>query len=673
MKRICLSWLAIWWLAIALMPTAAYAINKENDISNASLEELTQVQISVSSFARKDEDLWKTPAAVFVITKEDIARSSVSSLPELLLIVPGVQVAQIDASTWAVSIRGFNSVFANKVLVLIDGRSVYSEMYSGTQWDQVDIPLEDIERIEVIRGPGAAVWGTDAANGVINIITKKARGTMGLSLTDAVSSLGRSTGVRYGGNLGQKTQYRAFANYLSRTPFDLPTGAHAFDGEDTVRGGGRVDWQASPTNWITTDGDVYGGHHRQQIVSSFGLKVGVDNQENESLAGGHLLSRWEHKSSTADMALQVYYDDQSRHELAAYLRGRTFDIDFQDHRAIGSHNDLVWGEELRLTANHIRGAVLPTVLPEYKNYLVESFAQDEIAVIPHRLTLTLGGKLQEGTLAGFQMLPSARALWSPSTTQSIWAAVSRAAVAPSVQTEDLSMPLFLGTEAGLPIVGQLMGNPAFKAEMVLAYELGYRTRVRRTLTLDVATFLNRNSRIQSLLVGTPAFELTPSPHIQESLLYVNGFRASTSGIEGTVSWKPLPSFSVQGNYAWMQAHTVQTEPGASGIIDTWNTPRNSFSGSTSWCFAPRWSANGFFSYVGALPPSADSASGTDSTVSAYTRLDLNLSRKVGRHLEFDAGGTNLLTPRHFEFGNGTGFVTPAEVPRSVFVKGGWSF
>jgi iron complex outermembrane receptor protein len=659
-------------IGTAFTPLAAVAQRKSDDLSTASLEELTQIHISVSSFARKDEDLWTTPAAVFVITKEDIARSSASSIPELLRMVPGLQVAQIDASNWAISARGFNSAFADKLLVLIDGRTVYSEEFSGAQWDQIDLPLEDIERIEVIRGPGAAVWGTNAVNGVINIITKKGRSTTGLSASDNLSRIGQVANIRYGADLGQRAQYRAFASYIDRSPFDTASGMRAFDGEKILRGGGRIDWQQSPSNLITVSGDLYGGHVNQQIEGNIALNVGPDQREKESLAGGHVLSLWDHKSKKGDMALQFYYDDRSSHQLDSYFRTRTVDVDYQDHLPLGPRNDLVWGAEVRFTGDRIRAIVPVTTLPDYKNQLADGFAQDEIAILPRKLTVTLGSKIQYGTLAGFQIQPSARALWAPSETQSLWIAVSRAAVAPSLQDKDIEVPLNVGVEDGLPVIATLMGNPKFKPETVVAYELGYRRRIGSTLTLDIATFFNNNRRIQSLSSGSPSFEPTPSPHIEEPLWYTNGFRARTGGVEATASWKPFLSLSFQGSYTWMQAHTTQTEPGLISIIDSWSSPRNNFSGSASWNFAPQWSANSFVSYVGALP-SVQSATSSTSEVPAYTRLDLNLARKVGRSLEFEVGGTNFLTPRHFEFADGTSFAVPAQVPRSAFVKATWTF
>ncbi len=671
-RIVLLAGVSLWCLGAAFTPPPIVAQRKSDDLSTASLEELTQVHISVSSFARKDEDLWTTPAAVFVITKEDIARSSASSIPELLRMVPGLQVAQIDASSWAISARGFNSAYADKLLVLIDGRTVYSEATSGVPWDQIDLPMADLERIEVIRGPGAAVWGTNAVNGVINIITKKTRSTTGLRVSDNFSRIGQVVDIRYGADLGQRAQYRAFASYIDRSPLDTASGTRAFDGEKIVRCGGRFDWQQSPSNWITTSIDLYGGHVNQQINGGITLNVGPNQQEEESLAGGHILGLWEHKFQKGDMALHFYFDDQSRHQLAAYFRTRTLDVDYQDHLRLGQRNDLVWGAELQFTGDRILAIVPETTLPNYKNYLIDGFAQDELTILPRKLTVTLGSKIQNGTLAGFQIQPSARILWAPSESQSLWVAVSRAAVAPSLQDKDIDISLNEGMEDGLPLIATLTGNPQFKPETVVAYELGYRRRIGSVLSLDIASFFNNNNRIQSLSSGSPSFLATPSPHIEVPLLYINGFRARTGGVETSVSWKPLRSLSFEGSYTWMEAHTNQTEPGQVAIVDSWSSPRNNVSGSASWSFTPLWSANSFVSYVGALPAVQDATSSTGE-VSAYTRLDVNLARKVGRSLEFEAGGTNLLTSRHFEFASGTSFIVPAEVPRSVFIKATWTF
>jgi iron complex outermembrane receptor protein len=647
------------------------------DLADVSLEQLSEIRVSVSSFARKDEDPWRTPAAVFVISREDIERSAASSIPELLRMVPGVQVAQIDASTWAVSIRGFNSALADKLLVLLDGRTVYSEAFSGTQWDQVDLPLQDIERIEVVRGPGGAIWGTNAVNGVVNIITRTARGETGLRLSASVGGVADKAESNFGGNLSTHGDYRAYASFHNLRAFPLASGAPAFDGEKSVHAGGRLDWNPRPDDTVTTSGDLYTGSVKTQLMTDLILPGVVDSRENGSLAGGYLLTRWDHVTPSGGRALQLSFSDQSRHELNADIRTRVADLDFLSHTFVGSHQDLVFGAELRLTVDRIVAVVPPTVSPTYFNPLGGAFIQDEIRVLPRKLFLTLGTRIEDGSLAGFQFEPTGRLLWAPTPNQSLWAAISRNAVAPSVETIGLNVPLNLGVYEGLPVVGHLNGNPAYQPETVTAYELGYRTRFSKAFTLDLAAFHNSNFRVQSLSIPSSVFSSLPTPHVDTVLLFGNGFQARSEGVEASISSNPLPSLSLQAAYAWMQSHSTRVDPVAVGTLDNWNTPHTSLSASASWAFAHRWTLNGFLSHIGKLPLVATFPPGTTDALQpsapAYTRLDLHIARKLGRALELDAGVTNLLSPRHAEFGAGTGFTIPASVPRSAFLKAAWSF
>jgi len=651
------------------------AAQQSADLSSTSLEALTEMHISVTSFARKEEDLWKTPAAVFVITRDDIVHSAASSIPELLRMVPGVQVAQINASSWAVSARGFNSVFANKLLVLIDGRTLYSEIYSGSHWDQIDLPLDSIERIEVIRGSGAVVWGTNAVNGVVNIITRKPRGTIGLEASSSVSRINRTAELEYGATLGHRAQFRTFASYIDRNPFETNAGPDGFDGEDSVRAGGRLDWQKDPSNWMMLSGDLHGGHLKQEIQSEIDIPAGLAGAEHGSIAGGYLLGRWERKAPRTEAAFQIYYDDQSRHELDGYGRTRTLDLDYQDHLAANTRHNLVWGSEFRLTADHLAGAVLPTTRSDYRPNLLATFLQDEIAIVPGRLILTAGSKVQVGSLAGLQVQPSVRALWGPSQAQTLWAAVSRAAVAPSIQDKYLNLPLVFGTEKGVPLVGALRGNPAIKPEAVLAYELGYRARLKRTLSLDLASFVNENRRFQSLIDGPSTLQMKPVPEVFTPLTYANGFRSTTLGVESSLSWKPLTNLAFQASYTWMEQRDLRINPSVLINLDSWSSPQNAVSACATWVLSPGWSASGMIAHVGSLPANLSLADNDEasSVVPSYTRVDLHIAHKVGRFLQFDTGATNLLTPRHWEFANGTGFTVPYAVPRSAFVKASWSF
>ena len=426
------------------------------------------------------------------------------------------------------------------------------------------------------------------------------------------------------------------------------------------------------------DSDYYTGRLKQQILEAIALDFGPNHQEHQTFAGGHILGRWQHKSpSASDLALEIYFDDQSRFQLTNHVATRTLAADVQDHLNPSHRNDIVVGAELRLTQDTFSGAILINRLPQYRHYLADAFLQDEITLLPRRLTLTLGSKIENGSLAGFQLQPSARILFAPSQAQSFWAAISRAVVAPSLQDTQLTLPVQFGQVNGIPFIGQFIGDPAFRPEKVLAYEAGSRTRLGQSLSLDLAAFYNSNTRIQSLSAGAPFLTIGPVPDYFVTLLYTNGFQARTGGVEASIAWKPRPNLSFQTSYAWLQSHTTQLLPGFVFLVDAWNTPHHQLSESASWAVSPRWSLSGFYSYSGWLPPapgvlSIDTQGGTSTFTPAYNRLDLHLSRKLPHSFELQAGGTNLLTPRHLEFGSATSFDLSAYIPRSAAFKLSWS-
>ncbi len=408
------------------------------DLSQSTMEELTQMEVSISSVNRKEESLFQTAAAAYVITREDIARSTVDSVPELLRSVPGLQVAQINASTWAVTARGFNSAFANKLLVLIDGRTVYSEIYSGEHWDEIDLPLEDIERIEIIRGPGGVVWGSNAVNGVINIITRPARGGTKPSISGRVSRTDNKLFGQDGGSLGNGVQHREFLSFTDRRALLNADGSSAFSGEQLYRVGGRIDWQKSNVTSLSFLGGVYGGPNQQQILPDLYAAAEDSGREHDSLFGGYGLLHVEHKAARNTYELQAYASSADRHEIGARANTVTEDVDAVDHFVPNDRLDIVTGAEVRFTQNFTQAPIPVLRKPSYYNYLVDGFFQGNVTLLPGRLTATLGSKIQDGTLAGFQLQPSARVSWKLNPTQVLWGSVSRSAVAPALQDKEIT-------------------------------------------------------------------------------------------------------------------------------------------------------------------------------------------------------------------------------------------
>jgi iron complex outermembrane receptor protein len=399
--------------ALLLAPITARAQAQKlasSDLAEASLEDLMNTK--VTSVSRKEQKLSTVAAAIYVITQEDVRRSGATAIPDLLRMVPGLDVAQIDADSWAISSRGFNEQIADKLLVLIDGRSVYDPSFSGVFWDQQNVPMEDIERIEVIRGPGATVWGANAVNGVINIITKSSKATQGGLLTAGAGSSEAHGLVQYGGRIGHKGTYRIFAghdNYNQRVDeIDQP----AADGWHLTHGGFRSDWDLSGRDALTVEGDILTGRERQTITGFISLNPPLTGTVRDLVrpGSGDILGRWSHTFwGRSDMELQVYCDGINRTGRGVRQLWHTFDLDFQHHLAVGSRQDIVWGFEYRHTADDILPGSAISFSPASRSGNLSSvFIQDEFK-LADSLSLTLGSKLEHNTYTGFEVEPR----WNP--------------------------------------------------------------------------------------------------------------------------------------------------------------------------------------------------------------------------------------------------------------------
>lgn len=656
-------------LVLLLCGVAMVAGAQQQDpdaLFRSSLEDLTEMKISASSFARKTEEIERTPAAITVITSEQIARSAATNIPDLLRMVPGVQVAQMNAATWAVSVRGFNNQFANKVLVMVDGRTVYSETFSGVNWDEIDLPIRDIERIEIVRGPGASVWGTNAVNGVINILTKPARRTIGVDVGAKVSNIMARGSVRYGGALGTSAEFNLGVTGVYRRALLDDAGQRAFDGQRQMRISGRLDWRRTAQDEVEFTGDLYRGSMRTELAQppAFSGKA----NEDEALHGGFLLGRWTHRGAT-ESGLQAYYSRQYRQVYAAAGLVDTYDVDFQDHVKLSPSHDVVWGAKYRFTADLCSSANRVTMQCSYFNHLGALFVQDEIR-LSSKLTATLGSKVQDGSLSGFQVQPSARLLWTVTPHQTLWAAASHSAAATSIGQTGIDADQIVGSANGLPLIVLLDGNSAIKAEFVESYEGGWRGTLPHHVSFDLASYFNHNTRLNSLQSGTPAFSTEYGPSIVIPTTLVNGYRANTAGVELGLAWKPLPTVDVAAGYTWMQAHLHQTLAGPVSIENPWSSPRNVETLSASWAAPRGWRVSGFLQNVGKLSGSVltRSSAAPPREVPDYTRLDLHVTHALARRFELDGGATNLLRSWHREFGVNAGMVDSLDVARAFFLK-----
>jgi iron complex outermembrane receptor protein len=405
-------------------PADADTAGSAPDLAALSIEQLTQVE--VTSVGRKDQNLSQVAAAVFVITAEDIRRSGVANVPELLRMVPGIQVAQIAANIWAISSRGFNGRGANKMLVMVDGRSIYNTLFSGTFWDQNQVPLDQIERIEVTRGAGATMWGSNAVDGVISIVTKKAKDTKGTLLTaEAGNTNLPDTGIRFGGQAGDRLQYRLDAGFGEHPGLLTQNGNTAPDRWNSGHGGFRLDWQASDRDTLSFEGSAYQGGGNETVNVLFPLPAVLSAVDPFSFSGGSVTGRWEHKFKGSDIAFEAYYSRESRAEVAAHGSLNTTDFDFQHHVPLGRRNDFIWGVGYRWRGDNSVGV---SQHDDFDESLFSSFAQDEITLVPDRLTLTAGARIQDyrNTVGNnFDFQPQVRLLWALSKRRSLWGAVSR--------------------------------------------------------------------------------------------------------------------------------------------------------------------------------------------------------------------------------------------------------
>ncbi len=498
-------------LGLMLVVLSAGCFAQERDLSQLSIEDLMNVK--VTSVSKKEQKLGDSAAAIYVISQEDIRHSGMTSIPELLRMVPGLNVAQIDGNLWAVSSRGFNSQFASDLLVLIDGRTVYTPLYSGVYWDVQDLMLEDVDRIEVIRGPGAAVWGANAVNGVINVITKPAQDTQGgLISTAASTGEQRSAAVRYGGTLGSGRYFRVYGKFLKRDGLVYSDGSPSADGWDAARGGFRSDLQISGSDSLTAQGDFYHGNEGEHVTFSALDPMIYSANDLVQVEGGNLLGRWKHVSSArSDFSLQAYFDNTQREEYLLGARVSTFDLEFQHHRLLGEHQEILWGLNYRRVEDSLRGSPTVTFGQNHEGTnLFGGFVQDEIGLLSHRLRVILGSKVEHNDYTGFEVQPSARALFALTPKHRLWAAVSRAVSTPSQaeRNTDLCVSSFT-TPSGIATLVNFMGNPRLSSEQLLAYDGGYRWEATSRISLDLAGFYDFYHDMDAVVPGSPVMIPVP--------------------------------------------------------------------------------------------------------------------------------------------------------------------
>lgn len=622
--------------------------NPQGKLKQLSLEQLGDIEVTTQSKA--PEQVWKTPAAIYVITQEDIKRSGATSIPEALRLAPGVEVARINASTWAVGIRGFGTDLSRSVLVLIDGRSVYSTFQAGTFWDVQDTVMEDIDRIEVIRGPGGTVWGPNAVNGVINIITKKSQDTQGtLVSTGGGDEEQEFLSARYGGGNTKGLSYRFYGKEFNRSSEYHPDGNN-YDAWRSVQGGFRMDWTESQRDSFTLQGDLYderAGDNVQLINYSPPYSQVVNG--TDVLSGGNILGRWTRTFSEGqDIQLQVYYDRTNRYEPNVGDLRNTFDLDFIERFQAGSLNHVSWGFGARASQGH---ELEPTTglffTPTMRtDELYTAFFQDDISLVPNRLILEIGTKLLKTNYTGVEPEPSGRLVWTPVDTQSVWLAATRAVRTPSDVEEDFNLTGYIGTAPdGLPYFARFNANRNFQSEKLDGYELGYRGLVGKNFYLDLASFYNQYYDLFSEeITGAPFVETSPAPtHLLLPAQFRNGLLGATEGGEIAPEWRPAGFWRLRGSYSFLhmalrKSATSQDVGTARGIDGS--SPQHQVLLQSSFDLPKRVTFDFDYRYVSALPGLA---------VPAYSTADTRLAWTPAPHWELSFVGRNLLQAEHEEY------------------------
>lgn len=644
------------------------------ELTQLSLEQFSELDVVVTSVSRKPQKLSDTAAAVFVISNEDIKRSGVTTIPEALRMAPGIQVARIDANKWAVSSRGFNGRFANKLLVLIDGRTVYNPMFSGVYWNRQDVLMEDIDRIEVIRGPGATLWGANAVNGVINVITKKARDTQGWFMTAGAGTEEQGFGsLRYGHKLGETADARAYIKYFERDHGVTNNNTKGVDDWDTVQGGFRLDWQPLHSDSFTLQGDIQDTSVGiDRTTSSLTAPFSTTQANEVDINGWNILGRWQHRfSDLSDVELQLYYDSHEREQTELVGNGtldqlyETFDIDFQHRFGLGSRQELLWGLGYRNISDKFLGDFTTSLNPQQDiTELFSFFVQDDISFAEGNVHLIIGSKFEHNAFTGLEIQPNIRMNWNVTEKYSIWSSISHAVRTPVRSTDiRINQRVIAGTP---PRLVSIFGNPDIHSEKVTAFELGLRGQPYNNLRYDIAAFYNIYNDLRTFEQGTASVLTTPVTHVLIPLTSQTFMTAESYGIELAVDWKAKDwmKFKLAYSYLEMQLHKESFSTAATAESGEGENPEHQVSLRSSFDITNNLFFDTWVRYVDELPT---------QNLNAYITMDTRLAWKPVKGMELSIVGQNLLNDSQLQFKSEILDITSTQAERAVYLKLQWQF
>jgi iron complex outermembrane receptor protein len=618
-------------------PAADARSYASTDLSSLSIEELADIQ--VTSVSKRPEAIGQAPSSIYVITREAILRSGATSVPEMLRLAPNLQVAQTSASRYVITARGLNGSpsaqnFANKLLVLVDGRTVYSPLFSGVYWDMQDVLPQDIERIEVISGPGATLWGANAVNGVVNITTRNTAETQGGVVAASTGDRQRSASIRYGGKLSDTLSYRVYAKTFLDDDTHGPAGARTGDHWSKPQAGFRLDWAPGPADNVTLQGDAFKGFEAQVSAPA------------ERIQGANLLGRWIRTSATGEaFQLQAYIDRAERGDEVdgSGFRVDTYDISAQQSFAVGEQQQVVAGGGYRVGRYRIAGTSTLMFSPAAGDLkLFNAFVQDNIALGPD-VRLVLGLKVEDDPYIKPEWLPTARLAWTPSDRLTLWGAVSRALRSPTPFDRDVVEKV-----GGAPF---LIGGGTFESERLTAYEIGAKAQASARASVSVNAYYNAYDDLRSI-------ELAPVGFLP--LRWGNRLEGHTYGVEAWGDYQVADWWRLSGAVSYLD-EKFKFQPGSSGLLGVGqiaNDPKYQASLKSSMTLRERFTLDAGLRYVSAMP---------QPRIDGYVELDGRVAWAVTDRVQLAVSGRNLLHDDHPEYVEGN------LIPRSVFVDLQWRF
>lgn len=646
--------------------SVAAAAQRPVNLTEMTLEELLTVEIT--SAGKKAQLLRETAAAIYVITAEDIRRSQATTLPELLRQVPGLHVAREGTANWAIGIRGFNGSRANKLLVLMDGRTLYTPIYTGVDWNMQDTLLEDIERIEIVRGPGASVWGANAVNGIINIITKPAADTQGgVVMYDGGPRDGSTLNARYGGSLrGDQLQYRVFSKAFARKHLLDEDGNSPPGGWKGIRQGGRLDYAVTPRDDLSLTGEwsLTGMEDTVQEVTSLTAPFRSIVTEHDRTVAAFVTTEWRRQNGASEFGVRFFYDRNHQYERSGHDRNElvdTADVELTHRRRAWGRHDLVSGGGVRVVRDSIRPALDGWFAPDRRTALTyNGFVQDEIALFDAQLRVTIGSKFEWNDFSGAEVQPTARLAWIASPRHSFWAAASRAVRVPS--REDVARYSISGLRVrnNQTTYRLRSGNADFQPETVVAYEAGYRLTPAASLSIDLTSFYNAYDGLETSERGVPFSSLAPIPGLVTPVHRRNGAYGATHGAEAAVFWTARDAVRFTATYSFLQMR-MAVRPGSTYRSEEYEDdhPRHMFSLRSDADLPWDLEINGGLRLVDRIP---------DEEVPRYLDGDVRVSRPIVAGLRLGVSLENLLHRRRIEWDD------DALVPsRSIRARFEWRF